>query len=262
MKIKNCELEIIKGDITKLLVDVIVNPAAMGMDCNPDEHKIRLACASALTSADQLKVSTIAFPALGCGEGGFPLIGAAKIMAQEVLKFLKLNQKTSLTKIQFCLYDEEAYKIFFNTVTGYVTHFQDTLGDGPYVTTDIIIEMDGGIVLIERSNPPFGFALPGGFVDYGEELETAARREAKEETNLDLEDLRQFHVYSAPERDPRFHTVTLVFSAKGLGQLRAGDDAAAAKIVKFADLMKYEYAFDHKKVIKDYLNYRQRGDKL
>ena len=101
---------------------------------------------------------------------------------------------------------------------GYIDHVVRKLGSGPYVTVDIIIETLQGIVLIERSNPPYGWALPGGFVDYGESLEEAAAREAKEETNLDLVDLRQFHTYSAPGRDPRFHTITTVFIAEGQGE--------------------------------------------
>ena len=107
--------------------------------------------------------------------------------------------------------------------------------------------------MIERSNPPFGWAIPGGFLDYGESLETAVIREAKEETNLDLEELRQFHTYSEPSRDPRFHTVTTVFVAKGKGKPKAGDDAKNFALIKYDELLNLEYAFDHKKVIEDYL---------
>ena len=127
----------------------------------------------------------------------------------------------------------------------------------PVVTVDMIIELPDGVVVIERRNPPHGWALPGGFVDMGESLEDAARREAKEETNLDLKDMRQMHTYSDPKRDPRFHTVSTVFVAKGVGQAQSGDDAKNLKIVPYAELLKIDYAFDHKEVVKDYLKQRE-----
>lgn len=128
----------------------------------------------------------------------------------------------------------------------------------PFVTVDMIIELPDGVVIIERLNPPFGWALPGGFVDMGESLEDAARREAKEETNLDLEDLRQMHTYSDPKRDPRFHTVSTVFICRGVGVPQSGDDAKNLKIVPYADLLKIDYAFDHKQVVADYLKRRNK----
>ncbi len=89
----------------------------------------------------------------------------------------------------------------------------------PVPTVDIIIELESrGIVLIKRKNPPYGWAIPGGFVDYGESLEEAAVREAREETNLDVELIRQFHTYSDPKRDPRHHTITTAYIAKGKGK--------------------------------------------
>ena len=138
-------------------------------------------------------------------------------------------------------------------MTSYVRHIQEDLGPGPYVTVDIIIEIQGGLVLIERSNPPYGWALPGGFVDYGESLETAAAREAKEETNLDLENAEQMHTYSEPGRDPRFQTISTVFIAQASGTPRSGSDAQNIKVVPEADLLNLEYAFDHKQIIEDYL---------
>jgi 8-oxo-dGTP diphosphatase len=114
-------------------------------------------------------------------------------------------------------------------------------------------------VIIERSNPPFGWALPGGFVDRDESLETAVKREAMEETHLELKDLRQFHTYSDPSRDPRFHTIDTVFVAKGVGTPRSGDDAKNLKVVAYEDLLKGEYAFDHKQIIKEYLRQRAGG---
>ena len=128
----------------------------------------------------------------------------------------------------------------------------------PYVTVDMIIELPQGIVVIERRNPPHGWALPGGFVDIGESIEDAAQREAKEETDLDLKDLRQMHTYSDPKRDPRFHTVSTVFIAKGVGVPKSGDDAKNLKVVPYGELLNIQYAFDHKQVIKDYLESRNR----
>ncbi len=238
----------------KLKLKYVIHSATMGMDFKTDEHKIRASCASALLCADKLKIKSIAFPALGCGTGGFPLKGGAKIMAQEVLKFLRhISPDTTLREIQFCLSDDEAFQIFNKEIPSYLEHIIEDLGKGPYVTCDIIIEIDGGIILIERSNPPYGWALPGGFLDYGESVEECATREAKEETNLDLKDLKQFHTYSEPGRDPRFQTVTVVFTAKGVGNPKAGDDAKGLKVVKYADLPKLKFAFDHDKVIGDYL---------
>lgn len=121
----------------------------------------------------------------------------------------------------------------------------------PKLTVDIIIDIGGKVVLIKRRNPPPGWALPGGFVDYGETVENAAAREAKEETSLDLCELRQFHVYSAPNRDVRGHTVSVVFTARGRGVPKADDDAQ--EIALFAhDSLPAAIAFDHRQILADY----------
>jgi len=122
----------------------------------------------------------------------------------------------------------------------------------PVPTVDIIIEYEGGIVLIERANPPFGWALPGGFIDYGESAESAAAREAREETCLSLDRLEQFRVYSAPDRDPRMHTLTVVFTARGEGTLCAADDAKGAAVFGLDELPD-EMAFDHRQILVDYV---------
>lgn len=130
----------------------------------------------------------------------------------------------------------------------------------PVPTVDIIIELDNGIVLIERANEPFGWALPGGFVDYGETLETAAVREAKEETGLDVEGLQPLGAYSDPERDPRQHTISYVFMARGRGTLQAGDDAAKARLFPLAELPS-PLCFDHARILDDYrLRRLETGD--
>jgi ADP-ribose pyrophosphatase YjhB (NUDIX family) len=145
-------------------------------------------------------------------------------------------------------------------VVSYLEYIIHKLQQGPFTTVDAIIEINGGIVVIERSNPPFGFALPGGFVDYGESLEEAVTREAREETGLELLELKQFHTYSAPDRDPRFHTIGTVFLSRAEGKPQAGDDAKALRIVKLSEIEKLDFAFDHKKIIGDYIKYKNGKD--
>lgn len=122
----------------------------------------------------------------------------------------------------------------------------------PIPTVDIIIEIESkGIVLIKRKNPPYGWAIPGGFVDYVESLEEAAFREAKEETNLNIELVRQFHTYSDPKRDPRHHTISTVYVAKSKGIPQAKDDAIEIGIFTESNLPD-EIAFDHRSILQDY----------
>jgi len=140
----------------------------------------------------------------------------------------------------------------------------------PFPTVDIIIQMPpnvsdeikgsggspaqharAGIVLIKRKNPPFGWALPGGFVDYGERLESAAIREAAEETSLNVSLFCQLGAYSDPSRDPRHHTISVVFVARGAGVPKAGDDAVDIGVFDQASLPR-PLAFDHEKILKDY----------
>ncbi len=131
----------------------------------------------------------------------------------------------------------------------------------PFVTVDIIIEVeDCGIVLIERKNPPHGWALPGGFVDYGENLEQAALREAKEETSLDVQLIEQFYTYSDPSRDPRHHTISTVFIARANGDPKGADDARQAQLFTEADLPS-PIVFDHARILRDYFNYKKTGER-
>jgi ADP-ribose pyrophosphatase YjhB (NUDIX family) len=121
----------------------------------------------------------------------------------------------------------------------------------PLPTVDIVIKNRGGIVLIKRKNPPFGWALPGGFVDYGESVEQAAVREAREETSLDVSNLKLLGVYSAPDRDPRYHTISTVFVADSMGTPKAGDDASELQVFVREDLPS-ALAFDHGKILQDF----------
>ncbi len=124
----------------------------------------------------------------------------------------------------------------------------------PLPTVDIIIENKAGILLVERKNKPFGWALPGGFVDYGESLEQAAVREALEETGLSVTLYRQFHTYSDPGRDQRHHTISTVFLATAQGKPRAGDDARQARY--FTEKNLPALVFDHQLILRDYFLYK------
>ncbi|MGK5595076.1 MAG: NUDIX domain-containing protein [Parachlamydiaceae bacterium] len=137
----------------------------------------------------------------------------------------------------------------------------------PILTTTAIIEIyEGnqfkGIVLIERGKAPFGKAIPGGKVEYGETVENAVRREMMEEVNLQLVDLRQFHVYSDPTRDFRHHSVEVAHVAKAFECPKAGDDAAKAFVVSLEDIPWGELAFDHAQVLKDYIAWRKGNESV
>ena len=203
------------------------------------------------------KLKSVAFRVINLKEGSLSVKAVAKIMSQEVLRHAKYD-KSPLKEIIFVLQDKPTYDIFKKVAVSYLNYIQHKLCQGPFITVDIIIEVAGGIVLIERSNPPFGWAIPGWFVDYGETLEDCARREAKEETSLDIYGLKQMHTYSEPRRDPRFHTVTTVFVAKAKGRPRAGDDAQNLKVVSLKDIHRLKLAFDHDDVLKDYKKFRNK----
>ena len=132
----------------------------------------------------------------------------------------------------------------------------------PSPTADIIIELidrpDRPIVLIERKNEPLGWAIPGGFVDYGETVEQAARREAQEETGLAVSLVELLGVYSDPARDPRQHTLSVVYIATAIGPAIAGDDAKSLQVFVPSHLPQ-PLCFDHAQILQDYLNYRNSG---
>jgi 8-oxo-dGTP diphosphatase len=123
---------------------------------------------------------------------------------------------------------------------------------GPRLAADCVILVGGKVLLIHRKNEPVGWALPGGFVEYGETVEAAVRREMKEETGLELDRLRQFHVYSDPGRDVRGHTVSVVFVAQGVGRPEAGDDADRYRLVDLNDIPESELVFDHAQILRDF----------
>ncbi len=134
----------------------------------------------------------------------------------------------------------------------------------PVPTVDIIIELNDRphrpIILIERKNPPPGWAFPGGFVDYGETVENAARREAVEETGLQVQLIELLYVYSDPRRDPRKHTMSIVFIAAATGNPKAADDAKNLGIFHAWE-QPDNLCFDHDRIWQDYWYYRHHHQK-
>lgn len=215
------------------------------------EDRIRQYFHRSLLKAAAAKRRSAAFVIEDAGIDPACLLATAKILAQEIYRLLHEGTH-SLRTIDICARGSRAYAACTKNTLVYMDYIEHKL-KSPFLTVDAIIEYKGGIVLIRRSNPPFGWAIPGGFVDYGESLEQAAAREAKEETNLDIYGLRQVHTYSDPKRDPRFHTVCTVFAARGKGIPRAGDDAAGIRIVRPEEWKNIDFAFDHEDVLRDYL---------
>jgi 8-oxo-dGTP diphosphatase len=131
----------------------------------------------------------------------------------------------------------------------------------PKLAVDAIVEYQGKIILIERKNIPYGWAIPGGFVDVGETVEDAVRREMKEEINVELFDLKQFHTYSDPKRDKRWHTISLIFTATCKTAPKAGDDAKNFALFTKEEIIKMgkeqKLCFDHEQVLQDYFKCTQ-----
>lgn len=132
----------------------------------------------------------------------------------------------------------------------------------PQTAVDVIIEMpqytDNPIVLIERKYEPFGWAIPGGFVDVGETIATTAKRESLEETCLDVDLSVLLGIYSDPKRDHRGHTIGIVFVGSAIGKPVAADDAKDIALFDPFNI-DVELAFDHKQVLQDYCDYRRDG---
>jgi 8-oxo-dGTP diphosphatase len=131
--------------------------------------------------------------------------------------------------------------------------------EGPRATVDVIVEVDGGIALIRRRNPPPGWAIPGGFIDYGERAEDAARREMREELGVDVDLVVLLGVYSDPARDPRGHTISTVYVGRASGTPHAGDDAADVAVFR-RETLPAPLAFDHARILEDYFRFRRTGE--
>ena len=258
MVVRGVDIEVLRASAGEVSAQLVVS-AGEGEKAagpHPDEGSVRWACRTFLAQALAKGTTSVAVPALGIS-AGMPALTAGKIMVQEAIRAAR-EGGSRLQRILYYCPGESEFQEFAGTVNGYVKHFLDVLIWGPFVTVDAIIEIPAGLVLVKRRNPPLGFALPGGFVDYGESLEDAVRREAREETSLELDDLRQFHTYSDPARDPRFHTITTVFSARSSGTPRAGDDAADVRVINPAEIAELPFAFDHRQVLAEWVAARQQ----
>ena len=134
----------------------------------------------------------------------------------------------------------------------------------PTPTTDAIIaDAQGRVVLVLRKNPPHGWALPGGFIDAGESAGDACRREAREETSLEVELIEQLFTYSDPRRDPRQHTMSVVYACRASADAhpRGGDDALDARFFAEAELPWPELCFDHAEILRDYFRWAKTGER-
>ncbi len=221
----------------------------------PNRKNLRKSLSGFFQKIERKNFQSAVFLVTGPG-GAVSLRIFSKIAAQEFFRVVKAKKNPKLKKVLFLTDTDSICKVLKKNVISYLKHLK--INRGPFLTVDGIIRYKKGIILIERANPPLGWALPGGFVDYGEKLEEAVVREVKEETGLDFKSVKQFKVYSEKNRDPRFHTVSVVFAGTGQGRLKAASDAKNAAVfqIKSRDLLRNlpaKIAFDHKKIIEDFI---------
>ncbi len=255
--LKNTVIKIVFGDIFFLLLEAVAYKNSYMLET--EQQNLRSSIRSFLIHTLKKKIKYIVFPILSSYKE-LCYKDVAKIIAEEIAKHIVENSNSQLKEIVLLLKDKKAFKVFSEVIPDHIGYINRKIGFYPIPTVDVIIEVrtknKKGIVLVKRKNPPYGWALPGGFVEYNESLEQTAIREAMEETNIKVKNLKQFHTYSQPGRDPRFHTITTVFTAKATSLPKASSDAeevvVATKDEIFSD--KYPLAFDHKKILQDYFS--------
>ncbi len=233
----------------KLPAKYVIHTATMRLDFKTDYDIVRNATRSVLKLCMVKGIKEVAFPILGAGVGGLNIVLASKIMVQEFFKAIR--QKQAPERILLVFYTQRDFEKGLVSFS-YLDHLISKTMQGPFVTVDAVVfdnlKEPSKVVLIKRRNPPFGWALPGGFLDYGETVEQAVVRELKEETALDYKDFKQLHVFSDPNRDERFHTVTVAFVGKAEGVPIASSDAAEAMWFEL-DKLPEKIAFDHLDII-------------
>jgi len=232
-----------------LPVKFLIHAVTTGLNPKIDTSVIRKATYNSLLCAQKNNLAAVSFPVLGQGLGDMPYEAVSKLMAQEIFRYIQTTTAPALKKITIVCASDEAFDVFKNNICAYLNHL---ILQGPFLVVSGVVEYQDGIVLVERTNPPFGWSLPGGFVDYNESVEVAVAREVQEETNLAFKNIRQLKVYSDKDRDPRFHTVVVAFAGKGEGLIKPASDAKDARLFKINEIPA-ELAFDHRKIIDDYL---------
>lgn len=254
MHLKDIEIKILKGN-KKVKADLSVDLNQSRLS-GLSQQSLRKFLVNCFCDAKRRQVESLLFLADNLKGPSFCRI-FSKIAAQEIFRCVQTKKNKHLRKVFFAAKSESVRKVLDKNISAYLNHLKEK--SGPFLTVDGIVFYKKGIVLVKRLNPPLGWALPGGFVDYGESLEEAVTREVKEETNLEFKGIKQFRAYSQSSRDPRFHTVSVVFSGRATGELKPASDALDAAIFKIKDrsiLKKLppDIAFDHKKIIKEWFN--------
>jgi len=225
-----------------------------------EQEDLRASIRNFLLNSLKKKIKYIVFSVLNSSKGGVDYKDIAKIFAEEIAKHIVENSNSQHKEIVLLLEDKKIFRIFSEVVPDHIGYINRKIGLYPIPTVDIIIEVKTknkkGIVLVKRKNPPYGWALPGGFVEYNESLEQTAIREAMEEINIKVKNLKQFHTYSQPGRDPRFHTITTVFTASADKLPKAASDAEEVVVATKEEILsdKYPLVFDHKKILQDYFS--------
>ncbi|MFO8053426.1 MAG: NUDIX hydrolase [Candidatus Omnitrophota bacterium] len=250
-KLKNSQVALIKESSFKTDYIILLN---LGKNCSLE--LIRIALKNCFKAIKKNNIESVAF-LTDSFKKNINLGIFSKIAAQELFRHLRNKKQKTLKRVSFLTNASRKGTILKKNIVEYLNHIK--INKGPFLTVDGIIQYKKGVVLIERTNPPLGWALPGGFVDYGEKLEEAVIREVKEETGLDFKNVRQFKAYSDNCRDPRFHTVSMVFTGKGKGKLKAASDAKAATVFEIKGKnplanLPSNIAFDHKKIISEWLS--------
>jgi 8-oxo-dGTP diphosphatase len=227
----------------------IFHAVTTGLTEDVSEDTLRKVIYGSLITAQNNNVTSISLPVFG-RSGQVPYEVSSKLAAQEIFRYIQAVPQPVITKINIACYDSDIFNVCKKNICEYLSHL---IIQGPFLVVNGIVEYhDGEIILIERTNPPFGWSLPGGFVDYNESVEAAVVREVKEETNLDFKNVIQFKTYSQPNRDPRFHTVAVIFVGKGEGLPKGDTDARQAQAFKLNELPA-NLTFDHKKIIEEYM---------